>query len=273
MSVIASQDVHVDTAKGRLYARRWDPAGAAGAPIVLFHDSLGCVALWRDFPEQLASETGRSVVAYDRLGFGLSDPNPATLVRGFIEEEADGDFARLRDALDIGPFVAFGHSVGGGMAVNVAARHASDCRALITESAQAFAEDRTVAGVADAKRGFAEPGQLDRLKKYHGEKAAWVLGACRQLALARIHRLDPGRGIAPGALPGAGAAWGSGRVWLARAPRAHRRADGRPSSAAGELRPRTAPRAKPRGAGRGGAVAQGARLSAGARVRCRCPVL
>ena len=62
MSVIASQDVHVDTAKGRLYARRWDPAGAAGAPIVLFHDSLGCVALWRDFPEQLASETGRSVV-------------------------------------------------------------------------------------------------------------------------------------------------------------------------------------------------------------------
>ena len=63
------------------------------------------------------------------------------------------------------------------MAVNVAARHASDCRALITESAQAFAEDRTVAGVADAKRGFAEPGQLDRLKKYHGEKAAWVLGA------------------------------------------------------------------------------------------------
>ena len=49
MSVIASQDVHVDTAKGRLYARRWDPAGAAGAPIVLFHDSLGCVALWRDF--------------------------------------------------------------------------------------------------------------------------------------------------------------------------------------------------------------------------------
>ena len=70
----------MDTAKGRLYARRWDPAG--GAPIVLFHDSLGCVALWRDFPEQLASETGRSVVAYDRLGFGLSDPNPATLVRG-----------------------------------------------------------------------------------------------------------------------------------------------------------------------------------------------
>ena len=62
------------------------------------------------------------------------------------------------------------------MAVNVAARHASDCRALITESAQAFAEDRTVAGVADA-RGFAEPGQLDRLKKYHGEKAAWVLSA------------------------------------------------------------------------------------------------
>ncbi|MCR2726207.1 alpha/beta hydrolase, partial [Salmonella enterica] len=75
------------------------------------------------------------------------------------------------------PFIAFGHSVGGGMGICCAAAHPDDCRALITESAQTFAEDRTLDGIRAAQRNFAEPGQLDRLKKYHGDKAAWVLSA------------------------------------------------------------------------------------------------
>jgi pimeloyl-ACP methyl ester carboxylesterase len=63
------------------------------------------------------------------------------------------------------------------MAVCCAGAYGEDCQALITESAQAFVEDRTLEGIRVAKRNFDEPGQLDRLKKYHGEKAAWVLGA------------------------------------------------------------------------------------------------
>ena len=51
------QDLWIDTPEGRLFARRWTPAPAAeaptGIPIVLLHDSLGCVGLWRDFPVQL----------------------------------------------------------------------------------------------------------------------------------------------------------------------------------------------------------------------------
>lgn len=179
MLAITSQDVYVHTSQGRLFARRWDPAGeaAAAAPIVLFHDSLGCVELWRDFPEQLAQATGRSVIAYDRLGFGRSDPNTAVFEPGFVQDEAQDGFRSLRAALGVGPYVGFGHSVGGGMAVCSAGVYAEDCRALITESAQMFAEDRTLEGIRAAKRNFAEPGQLDRLKKYHGEKAEWVLGA------------------------------------------------------------------------------------------------
>lgn len=197
MLPIARQDIHVPTRQGRLFARRWDPAGqgvdradsigagnaAVGsaaanlAPIVLFHDSLGCVDLWRDFPEHLAAATGRSVIAYDRLGFGQSDPNPATLATGFVEAEAHEGFHDLRQALAIGRYIGLGHSVGGGMAICAAAAYPDDCVALITESAQAFAEDRTLDGIRAAQRNFAEPGQLDRLKKYHGDKAAWVLAA------------------------------------------------------------------------------------------------
>jgi pimeloyl-ACP methyl ester carboxylesterase len=83
----------------------------------------------------------------------------------------------LCESLGLEQLVLLGHSVGGAMAVATAARHPSLCRGVITIASQAFVEDRTVAGIRDAKGAFAEPGQLDRLARYHGDKARWVLDA------------------------------------------------------------------------------------------------
>lgn len=154
-----------------------DVTSATRAPIVLLHDSLGCVALWRDFPAMLANATGRRVIAYDRLGFGRSDPSPGTLPPTFIHDEATRGLTPVCAALGIERFIAFGHSVGGGMAVGCAAAFADDCVGLVTMSAQAFVEDRTLAGIRTAQTAFAHPGQVERLAKYHGDKAAWVLHA------------------------------------------------------------------------------------------------
>ena len=187
-------DDWVDTPEGRLFVRRWTPVASSDAvgqariapaepqaPIVLLHDSLGCVTLWRDFPALLAQATGRTVVAYDCLGFGQSDPHPGTLPPSFVSDEAHGGFAavkaHLQRQLGMDGFALLGHSVGGGMAVACAAAYPQACRALITESAQAFVEDRTLAGIRDAQIAFRQPGQVARLQKYHGDKAAWVLSA------------------------------------------------------------------------------------------------
>lgn len=42
--------------------------------LVFLHDSLGCVTLWRDFPQKLAELTNCNVLIYDRLGYGKSEP-------------------------------------------------------------------------------------------------------------------------------------------------------------------------------------------------------
>ena len=177
MSDLHMREHWVDTPQGKLFAQDWTPLQAQGAPIVLLHDSLGCVALWRDFPAQLAQATGHRVIAYDRLGFGRSDAHPGSLRLGFVEREAQQGFAALRTYFGISDFIVFGHSVGGGMAVACAAAFASQCVGLITESAQAFVEARTLEGIHAADLQFAEPGQLQRLQRYHGNKAEWVLRA------------------------------------------------------------------------------------------------
>jgi pimeloyl-ACP methyl ester carboxylesterase len=175
---ITSRDIWIQAPRGRLFVRIWSPDGpSSDAPIILFHDSLGSVESWRTFPVNLCAVTGRQVIAYDRLGFGQSDPNPGKLPLDFVAKEAETGFAAIRQQLDIDRFVLFGHSVGGGMAVNCAAKFTDACVALITESAQAFVEDRTVQGIEEARELFKEPNQVSRLKKYHGDKTEWVLDA------------------------------------------------------------------------------------------------
>ena len=121
MTDIPFEETTVETPQGRLFAKRWRDglaqqtgASKAVAPIVLLHDSLGCVELWRDFPAQLARATQRDVIAYDRLGFGRSDRHPGTLGTTFVRDEADHAFAALLEQLGVDAFVALGHSVGGG---------------------------------------------------------------------------------------------------------------------------------------------------------------
>jgi pimeloyl-ACP methyl ester carboxylesterase len=179
-------DRFVQAPGGRLFVRIWGTIGSpAGQPaIILFHDSLGCVELWRDFPLQLASTTGLPVIAYDRLGFGRSDPHPGRLKFGFVEDEARTVVPELRSVLGIERMVLFGHSVGGGMAVASAAAFHDASAALVTESAQAFVEDRTLAGIHEGGRTFSAPDQLARLARYHGEKARWVVDAWTETWLA-----------------------------------------------------------------------------------------
>lgn len=172
----AMQDCWVDTGRGRLFARRWPAPHHADAPdglppIVLLHDLLGCVHLWRTFPSALAECTGRRVIAYDRRGFGQSDPRADALDADFVRDEARRFFPMLREPLGFDRFVAFGHSVGGGMAAHCAAAYPSACEALITESAQAFVEDRTRAGIVDAREQFKQRETFERLQVYHGETA------------------------------------------------------------------------------------------------------
>lgn len=176
-SDIQIKEFKIENLIGSIFARIWIPrTTATEIPIILMHDSLGSTDLWRDFPYILAENTSRSVIAYDRLGFGKSDVRHELPSIEFIKEEATKYFPIIKKKLSITRYIMLGHSVGGAMSINIAARD-SDCMAVVTVSSQAFVEDRTVKGIKDAQIMFKQPGQIERLKKWHGEKADWVLRA------------------------------------------------------------------------------------------------
>ncbi|WP_113408162.1 alpha/beta fold hydrolase [Hyphomicrobiales bacterium] len=178
MAEIAETEYWIESSGGRLYAKSWMPAVLRSQqPIILFHDSLGCITLWRDFPEQLARSLGRRVMAYDRLGFGRSDARDDLLTQDFITSEAERFVPLLCEQLSVRDFVACGHSVGGGMAVEAGARFGEGCHAVITIAAQAFVEEKTLQGIRIAQQEFKSAETFARLAKYHGSKAEWVLHA------------------------------------------------------------------------------------------------
>lgn len=84
---------------------------------------------------------------------------------------------QLCESLGLSMIIPFGHSVGGAMAIATAAHMPDQCAAVITEAAQSFVEDQTLSGIRVARSEFEKPSQLERLAKYHGTKARWVLDA------------------------------------------------------------------------------------------------
>ena len=179
MNPVQSSDHWVAHSEGTLFARSWVPdvRPARGEPIIMLHDSLGCVDLWRGFPAQLSAMSSTQVIAYDRLGFGRSSPRTDRPSIDFVAEEAARYLPAVRAHFGVERFVVLGHSVGGGMSIEAAAQDSQTCAGLITLAAQVFAEERTLQGIRAARAQFKDASQVERLMKYHGTKTQWVLDA------------------------------------------------------------------------------------------------
>ncbi len=145
--------------------------------IVFLHDSLGCIELWRDFPQKLAGAADCNFLVYDRLGYGKSDPAP-TNERSNNYMELEADFLNeLLTKLQLKDVVLFGHSDGGSIALIAAGKYPENIQAVIAEAAHIFVEDITLEGIDYAKSSYESLNMAERLAKYHGDKVDFVFSA------------------------------------------------------------------------------------------------
>lgn len=145
--------------------------------IVFLHDSLGCIELWRDFPQKLAKATQCNVLIYDRLGYGksaqmLTHERP----NNYMELEADV-LNEILIALKIENAILFGHSDGGTISLIMASKYPERIKSVIVEAGHIFVEDITLQGIFEAIRNYKNTNLPERLHKYHGSKTETVFKA------------------------------------------------------------------------------------------------
>ncbi|GAB2963863.1 alpha/beta hydrolase [Hymenobacter coalescens] len=160
------------------------PAADTRPWLVLLHDSLGCITVWRDFPTRLAAATGCHVLVYDRRGYGGSsafDAAPRTL--GYLEAEAPV-LRQVLDACGIGQAILFGHSDGGSIALLAAALYPGRIAGVLTEGAHVFVEDVTLAGIRTAQQQYHTTSLPEKLARHHGSKTEAVFRAWTDTWLA-----------------------------------------------------------------------------------------
>lgn len=145
--------------------------------IVLLHEGLGSIALWRDFPERLAATTGWAVFAYARAGYGDSEAADLPRPLDYMTREAVEVLPDVLDAIGAGEYILLGHSDGATIAAEYVGR-VSDVRvrALVLMAPHFFTEPMGLAEIRRARELFAEQDLGKRMAKYHCDPEATFRG-------------------------------------------------------------------------------------------------
>ena len=161
----------------------YGPSPERAPTLVLLHEGLGCVALWRDFPPRIAERTGFGVFVWSRGGYGQSDPVPLPRPLDYMTWEATQRLPHVLDAIGFQRGVLLGHSDG----ASIAAIYAGSIedfrvRGLILMAPHFFTEPGGLASIAEARKAYETGDLKSRLAKYHahvdvafrGWKDAWL---------------------------------------------------------------------------------------------------
>ncbi|MDD5285280.1 MAG: alpha/beta hydrolase [Desulfuromonadaceae bacterium] len=164
---------YLQAAGQMLRARTIIPAGKSlqGAPALVFlHEGLGCIEMWRDFPEMLVKATNLPAFIYDRYGSGGSGPLQGARCGNPFIWEAEVALPDILTACGIEKPILIGHSDGGSIALHYAARYPESLVGVIVEAAHVFGEELTLNSIRKAVSAF-ETGELrKKLARYHGDR-------------------------------------------------------------------------------------------------------
>lgn len=156
------------TVEGLRLEYRDIPATDANTPtLVLLHEGLGCVAMWRDFPQKLAAATGCRTVVFSRAGYGHSEPYAVPRTPRYMHHEGEVMLPAFLDALGIERPVLVGHSDGGSIALIFAGAFPARPLGVAVMAPHEFVEDITLAGIRAARGVWESSDWPQKLARYH----------------------------------------------------------------------------------------------------------
>jgi len=142
--------------------------------LVLLHEGLGSVGLWRGFPERLADATGRRTVAFSRFGHGQSDAPPRPRTPSFMHEEALEVLPDLLARLNLRAPILIGHSDGASIALIYAAHHSVS--GVVAIAPHVFVEEMCLAEIRRARDTYTQTDLRERMARHHRDPDAAFFG-------------------------------------------------------------------------------------------------
>ena len=143
--------------------------------LVLLHEGLGSVAMWKDFPDSVAARTGHSVLVYSRHGYGQSAQ--LTQPRGvdYMHHEANTVLPELLSHLEVRDPLLIGHSDGASIAI-IHAGSGNAVGGLVLMAPHVFVEQVSIDAIAEAKRAFETNDLGAKLARYHDHPESMFRG-------------------------------------------------------------------------------------------------
>jgi pimeloyl-ACP methyl ester carboxylesterase len=167
----------------RIEAEWHGPLPDRAPSLVLLHEGLGCVAMWRDFPRSLSERTGYGVLVYSRPGYGKSDQVQRPRALTYMNDEALEVLPAVLDRAGVRKAILVGHSDGASIAtIYAGSRQDFRIRGLVLMAPHFFVEDLSIRSIVAAKEAYERGDLRERLARYHSDvdtafhvwNAAWL---------------------------------------------------------------------------------------------------
>jgi len=159
----------VTIADGRIEYSFYEVKRPTAPTIVMLHEGLGALSLWRDLPRKLSNLINCSVFVYSRHGYGQSDFINSKFNAKYMHKEALNILPKILNHFDISNPILYGHSDGASIALIHASSADTGIMGLILEAPHVFVEEISLNGLKDAKKAFEQGGLKAGLAKHHRE--------------------------------------------------------------------------------------------------------
>ena len=123
-----------------------DSAIPTSDALVLLHEGLGSIDLWKNFPQELAIATGCRVFVFSRYGYGKSTPLSEKRTFDYMHQEALNTLPNFLKHIGVDRPILIGHSDGASIAmIHNGGGH--DVGGLVLMAPHVFVEDLTVKSI------------------------------------------------------------------------------------------------------------------------------
>ncbi len=162
---------HFEVNGHRLYWEWYGPKVVN--PIVLLHHGLGSIRSWKhQIPVFL--DVGRSVLVFDRWGYGGSDVRDSFAPR-FMHEDAE-ETVEMFNFLGIKSVDLVGHSDGGSISLIIAGKYPELISRLVLVAAHIYIEQKMIDELKTLQEDMS-PQFIRLLEREHGKKAEALIRA------------------------------------------------------------------------------------------------